>query len=56
LTGGTGRPAPDSRGAPPGTLIGDNGIQWRPGSGNTGPRIDIPSNGRKPAETLHYPR
>jgi hypothetical protein len=27
----------------------------RPARGNSGPRIDIPANGDKPHETLHYP-
>ena len=35
---------------------GENGIGMRPGKEGEGPRIDIPANGNKPAETLHYPR
>ncbi len=48
LTGGTGRPVGD------GILEGDNGIRYRPGVGDKGPRIDIPANGAKPHETIHY--
>ena len=53
LTGGKSGAAPQGSGYPPGTQIGDNGITIRPGP--NGPRIDIPSNGTKPTETLHYP-
>ena len=35
---------------------GENGIGMRPGKEGEGPRIDIPANGNKPAETLHYPK
>jgi len=52
LTGGTGKPN-DDQGRPPGTQVGDNGVQLRPGP--KGPRIDIPGRGAKPPETLHYP-
>lgn len=52
LTGGTGRPHPDRKGV----LVGDNGIELRPGSKpHQGPRIDIPPKGNKKRETLHYP-
>jgi RHS repeat-associated protein len=54
LTGGTGKPN-NTGGRPPGTRVGDNGIQIRPGKPGQGPRIDIPPNGPKPGETLHYP-
>ncbi|NVD69567.1 hypothetical protein HUX88_03220 [Duganella sp. BJB1802] len=58
LTGGTGKPFPDSdgRSTKPGYVIGDNGIWMRPGSKNPGdgPRIEIPGNGNKLPETLHY--
>jgi len=54
LTGGTGKPY-DAQGRPPGTQIGDNGIQHRPGIKGKGARIDIPAHGSKPRETLHYP-
>ena len=54
LTGG--RSAPDSTGDyPPGTQVGENGVRLRPAKGLEGPRIDIPANGAKPHETLHYP-
>jgi filamentous hemagglutinin len=52
LTGGQSAPAGDRY--PPGTLIGPNGIALRPGSGDTGPHIEIPANDSKPHETLHY--
>ncbi|WP_153242686.1 hypothetical protein [Frateuria defendens] len=56
LTGGQSGPtvikgAEDSSGK----LTGTNGIRYRPGIGSNGPRIDIPANGNKPHETLHYP-
>ena len=58
LTGGTGRPFPDSDGRSkiPGALVGDNGIWIRPGTKNPGdgPRIEIPGNDNKLPETLHY--
>ena len=54
LTGNTGMPVPDDSTYPPGTLIGDNGITLRPETNGSGPRIDIPSNGSRPHETLHY--
>ena len=49
LTGGTGQYDPNR-----GHTIGDNGIRIRPGKSGEGPRIDIPANGAKPPETLHY--
>ena len=52
LTGGTGTSPP---GRAPGTVRGDNGVTIRPGKLGEGPRIDIPANGTKPPETLHYP-
>ncbi|MGH9724934.1 MAG: RHS repeat-associated core domain-containing protein [Candidatus Acidiferrales bacterium] len=55
LTGGKSGPAPEGKGYPAGTQIGENGTQLRPGSSTSGPRIDIPANGGKPIETLHYP-
>jgi RHS repeat-associated protein len=55
LTGGKAGPAPAGSNYPPGTQVGDNGISLRPARGNSGPRIDIPANGDKPHETLHYP-
>lgn len=58
LTGGTGKPFPgtDSRSKNPGSLVGDNGIWIRPGTKKPGdgPRIEIPGNGNKLPETLHY--
>lgn len=41
--------------AGPGAKIAPNGIIYRPGNDKKGPRIDIPANGTKPPETLHYP-
>jgi RHS repeat-associated protein len=55
LTGGKSGPAPPGSTLPPGTQVGENGTQLRPGSPTSGPRIDIPANGPKPIETLHYP-
>ena len=55
LTGGKASPAPTDKGYPEGTVIGDNGISHRPATDKSGPRIDIPANGDKPSETLHYP-
>lgn len=52
LTGGTGKSSDSSR--PPGSKTGDNKITMRPAKGKKGPRIDIPENGSKPPETLHY--
>ncbi|MEN3931796.1 hemagglutinin repeat-containing protein [Microvirga sp. W0021] len=52
LTGGKSEPAPATY--PPGSKIGPNGIVYRPGQNGSGPRIDIPANGLKPHETLHY--
>lgn len=52
LTGGNSEPAGGTY--PPGTLIGPNGVVLRPGQKGSGPRIDIPGNGSKPPETLHY--
>lgn len=56
LTGGNSRPAAEGTGYPPGTTVGDNGIAHRPATGKAGPRIDIPANGDKSHETLHYPK
>jgi RHS repeat-associated core domain len=55
LTGGESHPAPIGQYAP-GTTVGDNGIAHRPATEDSGPRIDIPANGDKPHETLHYPK
>ncbi|MFP3757693.1 RHS repeat-associated core domain-containing protein [Cupriavidus sp. SIMBA_020] len=32
-----------------------NGVRVRPGKHGNGPRIDIPANGTKPPETIHFP-
>ncbi|MGH9697680.1 MAG: hypothetical protein ACRD5Z_26305 [Bryobacteraceae bacterium] len=48
LTGGQSVILPD------GTRRGSNGIRLRPDSGS-GPRIDIPANGEKKHETIHFP-
>ena len=53
LTGGT-RPAQPGDKAPPGSLVGANGIFGRPENKSGGSSIDIPGNGSKPHETLHY--
>lgn len=55
LTGGKSGPAPPGSTLPPGTQVGENGTQLRPGTPTSGPRIDVPANGPKPIETLHYP-
>jgi len=56
LTGGQSGPAPEGSNYPAGTQVGDNGIALRPGTDKAGPRIDIPAQGEKPHETLHYPK
>lgn len=53
LTGGT-RPWQPGDKAPPGTQVGQNGIFGRPQNSSGGKSIDIPANGDKPHETLHY--
>lgn len=53
LTGGT-RPWQAGDSAPPGSLVGSNGIFGRPSNSSGGSSIDIPANGSKPHETLHY--
>ncbi len=55
LTGGKSGPAPEGSGYPKGTQVGENGVALRP-EGKAGPRIDVPANGDKPHETLHYPK
>jgi len=40
--------------APPGSLVGQNGIFGRPNNSSGGQSIDIPAQGKKPHETLHY--
>lgn len=54
LTGGKSGPAPEGKNYPPGTLQGENGITHRPATEKSGPRIEVPANGDKPHETLHY--
>jgi RHS repeat-associated protein len=39
---------------PDGTRVAPNGVRLRPDTGS-GPRIDIPANGSKPHETIHFP-
>jgi RHS repeat-associated protein len=56
LTGGKAGPAPEDKNYPEGTVVGENGISLRPATDKSGPRIDIPAKGDKPAETLHYPK
>lgn len=56
LTGGKSAPAPEGSRYPAGTQVGENGIAIRPGTEKAGPRIDIPAQGDKPHETLHYPK
>ena len=38
-----------------GQLVCPNGVRIRPGRRGRGPRIDIPANGGKPHETIHFP-
>ena len=54
LTGGNSSPPPEGSTLPEGSQVGENGVVLRPGP--NGPRIDIPANGDKPRETLHYPK
>jgi uncharacterized protein RhaS with RHS repeats len=49
LTGGS-LGKPDSKGR----SVSPNGVSVRTG-GNSGPRIDIPANGTKPPEIIHFP-
>ena len=51
--GGT-RESGEGDSAPPGVQIGENGIFGRPKNSNEDQSIDIPANGDKPHETLHY--
>jgi filamentous hemagglutinin len=39
-----------------GHKVAPNGVILRPGTEKSGPRIDVPANGQKPHETLHYGR
>jgi RHS repeat-associated protein len=56
LTGGTEKPFPPDVTRPEGSLVGDNGVWIRPETKDSGARIEIPANGKKPPETLHYPK
>jgi len=56
LTGGNAGAAPEGSRLPEGSKVGANGVIYRPGNEVSGPRIDIPANGQKPHETLHYPK
>ncbi len=38
-----------------GRQVCPNGVQIRPGKSGEGPRIDVPANGDKPPETIHFP-
>ena len=49
LTGGHSRTLPD------GTKVEPNGVRLRPGTENSGPRVDIPAKGQRPHETIHFP-
>lgn len=53
LAGNT-RPAVRGDSAPPGAQIGENGVFGRQTNSSGGRSIDIPANGDKPHETLHY--
>ena len=62
--GGTGNPLTDAEElagplkpvpGEPGTYIGENGIRYRPENTSGGASIDIPANGDRKHETLHYP-
>ena len=53
LAGDT-RPAVKGDSAPPGAKIGENGVFGRDTNSSGGKSIDIPANGNKPHETLHY--
>jgi RHS repeat-associated protein len=50
LTGGTGKPDPNN----PDHSVGENGVRKRPRKSGKGPRVDIPSKGGKPHETIHF--
>ncbi len=50
LTGGVLNPDPNR----PGHKVAPNGVRIRPDTGK-GPRVDIPANGEKPPETIHFP-
>ena len=49
------RPATENDRAPLGSSVGENGVFGRRSKDDNGWSIDIPANGDKPHETLHYP-
>jgi RHS repeat-associated protein len=49
LTGGS------TKTDPKGNQVCPNGVRIRPGKPGQGPRVDIPGNGPKPPETIHFP-
>jgi filamentous hemagglutinin len=49
------RPSVLGDSAPPGSQIGENGVYGRPKNSSGGRSIEIPGNGDKPHESLHYP-
>jgi RHS repeat-associated protein len=53
LTGGSLSPVGGTY--PPGSLGSPNGVIVRRPVGGSGPRIDVPGNGSKPPETIHFP-
>jgi RHS repeat-associated protein len=53
LAGNT-RPAVKGESAPLGAQVGENGVFGRNPNKSGGKSIDIPANGQKPHETLHY--
>ena len=55
LLAGETRPAGPGDKAPPNAQVGQNGVFGRPNS-KGGNSIDIPANGEKPHEVLHYPK
>lgn len=52
--GGNIRPWQPGDSAPPGSLVGENGVFGRPKNSSGGASIDVPSRGDRPHETLHY--
>ena len=48
------RPWQPGDAAPPGSLVGENGVFGRPTNSSGGASIDIPAKGGRPHETLHY--
>jgi RHS repeat-associated protein len=38
-----------------GTQVAPNGVRLRPEKNGQGPRVDIPANGSRPHETIHFP-